>query len=72
MRNALCYNFTRVLNILGHERFIAYMAAKIFAAFQRAYALAAISNRIQATAGPFWAYIAPPFAICRTQLALVG
>jgi hypothetical protein len=48
---ALCYNFTRVLNILG---LIAYMAAKIFAAFQRADALAAISNRIQATAGPFW------------------
>jgi hypothetical protein len=25
---ALCYNFTRVLNILGFERFVAYMAAK--------------------------------------------
>jgi transposase len=26
---ALCYNFTRVLNILGLDRFVAYMAAKI-------------------------------------------
>ena len=25
---ALCYNFTRVLNILGFERFVAYMAAE--------------------------------------------
>ena len=25
---ALCYNFTRVLNILGFERFMAYMAEK--------------------------------------------
>src|SRR5258708_34541570 len=25
---ALCYNFTRVLNILGFERFVAYMAEK--------------------------------------------
>ena len=24
----LCYNFTRVLNILGFDRFIAYMAEK--------------------------------------------
>src|SRR5216683_2043495 len=29
---ALCYNFTRVLNILGFERFVAYMAAKTLAA----------------------------------------
>ena len=28
---ALCYNFTRVLNILGFERFVAYMAAKALA-----------------------------------------
>jgi hypothetical protein len=25
---ALCYNFTRVLNILGLERFVAYTAEK--------------------------------------------
>ena len=25
---ALCYNFTRVLNILGFDRFVAYMAEK--------------------------------------------
>ena len=30
---ALCYNFTRVLNILGLERFIAYLAEKARAAY---------------------------------------
>jgi transposase len=30
---ALCYNFTRVLNIIGFERFIAYMAKKGASAF---------------------------------------
>ena len=29
---ALCYNFTRVLNILGFDRFVAYMAEKALVA----------------------------------------
>jgi Transposase DDE domain len=29
---ALCYNFTRVLNILGFDRFVAYLAEKARAA----------------------------------------
>jgi transposase len=29
---ALCYNFTRVLNILGFDRFVAYLAEKLHAA----------------------------------------
>jgi transposase len=33
---ALCYNFTRVLNILGFDRFVAYMAARVFSARQHA------------------------------------
>jgi transposase len=31
---ALCYNFTRVLNILGFDRFTAYLAEKASAAFE--------------------------------------
>ncbi|HEX9072550.1 MAG TPA: hypothetical protein VF852_11445, partial [Pseudolabrys sp.] len=30
---ALCYNFTRLLNILGFERFIAYLAEKVRTAY---------------------------------------
>ena len=37
---ALCYNFTRVLNILGFERFVAYMAAKALALCEHAPAVA--------------------------------
>src|SRR5229473_4359207 len=46
---ALCYNFTRVLNILGFDRFVAYMAAKTFAV--RDYALAAALHCIQLVLG---------------------
>jgi transposase len=37
---ALCYNFTRVLNILGFDRFVAYMAAKALSLRQCALAAA--------------------------------
>jgi transposase len=50
---ALCYNFTRVLNILGFERFVACMA-EAFSACQ--YALAAVLHCIQLVPGPFWTH----------------
>ena len=52
---ALCYNFTRVLNILGFERFVACMVAT-FAFSQRA--LAAVMYCIQLVLGAFWTEIA--------------
>lgn len=60
---ALCYNFTRVLNILGFEDFVAYMAAKALAA--RLYALAAALNCIQRILGGFRTHIASRLAISR-------
>ena len=50
---ALCYNFTRVLNILGFERFVACMAEAFSA---RQYALAAVLRCIQLVPGPFWTH----------------
>jgi hypothetical protein len=43
---ALCYNFSRVLNNLGFDRFVAYIAGKAYAAF-----LAAALRRIQPVTG---------------------
>ncbi len=54
---ALCYNFTRVLNILGLERFIACMAATL--AFPQR-ALAAVVCCIQLVLDAFWTEIASP------------
>src|SRR6202049_1746303 len=51
---ALCYNFTRVLNILGFEGFAACMA-KLFRALLRA--LRAASSRIQPVLETFWTNI---------------
>jgi hypothetical protein len=49
---ALCYNFTRVLNILGFERFTAYLAAKLRMALATLAAalrvLPIVSNRFRA------------------------
>ena len=42
---ALCYNFTRVLNILGFERFVACMAAKMLLTFE--HALIVVLRRIR-------------------------
>jgi hypothetical protein len=50
---ALCYNFTRVLNILGFERFVACMAEAFSA---RQYALAAVLHCIQLVPSPFWTH----------------
>jgi transposase len=67
---ALCYNFTRALNILGFERFVAYMAAKALAVCK--FALAAILHWIQFVLGAFWTHIGSRLAISRTAPAPAG
>jgi len=58
---ALCYNLTRALNILGFERFIAYLAAKALARCQ--CAPAAVLHCIQLGLGTFWTLIGSRLAI---------
>jgi transposase len=67
---ALCYNFTRVLNIIGFERFVAYMAAKTSAL--REYTLAAALRLIQLVLGAFWTQISSPLAFSRPGPAPAG
>lgn len=62
---ALCYNFTRVLNILGFEGFLAAIA-KAIASDQ--YALVTARQWIWLLPGPFWLRIAPRPAIARLSL----
>jgi transposase len=59
---ALCYNFTRVLNILGFEGFVAAIA-KAIALGQ--YALVTAPQWISLVLSAFWLRIAPPQAIAR-------
>jgi transposase len=67
---ALCYNFTRVLNILGFERFVAYMAEKTLAACQNT--LADATDHLQFALRAFWTRIAPSLLIHRPQPVLLG
>src|SRR5262249_38755435 len=60
---ALCYNFTRALNILGFDRFVAYMAEKAFARCD--YALAAVLYCAQFVLRAFWTHVGARFAISR-------
>ena len=60
---ALCYNFTRVLNILGFEEFVAQIAAKARALAVLECALKAFLRCIQLVLAPFWAQITPRFKI---------
>jgi transposase len=55
---ALCYNFTRVLNILGFERFTAYMAA-IIRAVIHIRVPTAILNCLKLLLRAFWTKILP-------------
>jgi transposase len=48
---ALCYNFTRVLNILGFERFVAAVAKALSS---RKNLLAAVMDVLQRALEPFW------------------
>jgi transposase len=53
---ALCYNFTRVLNILGFERFTAYLAEKLRVAHSRGSVTSAAALRsIPLVSERFWA-----------------
>jgi hypothetical protein len=60
---ALCYNFTRVLNILGFDGFAAALAARALAL--RQYALTAALHCIQLVLTAFCMQIASPFALSR-------
>lgn len=60
---ALCYNFTRMLNILGFDRFVSYMAAKALAL--REYTRAAVLHCVQFVLRAFWAQIGSRLAINR-------
>ena len=59
---ALCYNFTRVLNILGFEGFVAALAKAIPL---RQYALVTAPQWTSLVWAAFWLRIAPQFAIAR-------
>jgi transposase len=61
---ALCYNFTRVLNILGFERFTAYLAEKLRLAHSRGPVISAATLRaIPLVSKRFWARIVLSLAI---------
>jgi transposase len=60
---ALCYNFTRVLNILGFERFVACMVAKMLLVHQ--HAPVAALHCIQLALKAFRAHIISWFPISR-------
>ena len=59
---ALCYNFTRVLNILGFEGFVAAIAKAIAL---RQYVLVTAPQWIWLVSEAFWLSIAPRLAIAR-------
>jgi transposase len=61
---ALCYNFTRVLNILGFERFEACLSERLRAAHNRGLVtIAAALRSFLPVAMRFWANILPSLAI---------
>jgi transposase len=57
---ALCYNFTRVLNILGFEGFVAVMAKALYS---RKRFLAAVINVLQRALQPFCMQIVPRLSV---------
>ena len=61
---ALCYNFTRVLNILGFERFIAAVAKAITCCL---HALADALERLLLAPGPFWSRFAQQLVVAPRQ-----
>ena len=58
---ALCYNFTHVLNILGFERFVACMAAKML--FLREYVFAVATQYVRLVPRAFRTYLASRLSI---------
>jgi len=61
---ALCYNFTRVLNIMGLERFVACVAKVLLS---RLHASGAATARLQIALQRFLVHITPWFALRRYQ-----
>jgi len=61
---ALCYNFTRVLNIMGFERFVACVAKVLLS---RLRASGAATARLQIALQRFLVHITPWFALRRYQ-----
>src|ERR1700730_9119888 len=61
---ALCYNFTRVLNIMGSERFVACVAKLLLS---RLRASRAATARLQIALQRFLVHITPWFALRRYQ-----
>jgi transposase len=61
---ALCYNFTRVLNILGFEGFVAAVAKALWS---RQHVLAAVLDAFQRVLETFWTHIAPPPSLTRCR-----
>jgi len=61
---ALCYNFTRVLNIMGFERFVACVAKVLLS---RLRASGAATVRLQIAPQRFLVHITPWFALRRYQ-----
>jgi transposase len=66
---ALCYNFTRALNILGFERFVAAVA-KAFSAYQNV--VEAITDALPRAQASFWTQIVPRLSVRRGQPLLFG
>jgi transposase len=66
---ALCYNFTRVLNILGFDRFVAYMAAKTLAAHET---LAAFLYCVRLALAAFRTHIVSRLAVSRLRPSPAG
>jgi transposase len=65
---ALCYNLSRVLNILGLERFMDRVAKALLA---HPRPLAALLNLITSALSAFWTCSQPPIAVCpRWQVQL--
>jgi transposase len=66
---ALCYNFTRVLNILGFVRFVAAMAEALSS---RQHVLAALMDVLQRALNLFWAHLVPRPAHIRYRPISLG
>jgi transposase len=66
---ALCYNFTRVLNILGFEDFVAHLT-RALASLQ--HALAGPLDCVQTLLSAFWKHIARCLVISRAKFAPAG
>jgi transposase len=66
---ALCYNFTRVLNILGFEGFIAAVAKAIKS---RLYALAHALERLLIAPETFWTRFTQQIVVPRRQPVFLG